>query len=176
MRRSLFAVLALASLIPTIALADNNDDCVRVNQVRAFAAETDTSLIVRQGKGQFKRITVQAGCPIEDADRIGFAVGSQQLYTQAVDGRFIPTNSTNLQNRFCTASAVSPAFQPITGPKRSDRRATSLSCAQAPSARLSPAPRPVAGWLARICAASRPAFAAPALPMASVPTGIPRGI
>ena len=28
MRRSLFAVLALASLIPTIALADNNDDCV----------------------------------------------------------------------------------------------------------------------------------------------------
>jgi hypothetical protein len=104
MRRSLFAVLALASLLPTIALANNNDDCVRVNQVRAFAAETDTSLIVRQGKGQFKRITVQAGCPIEDADRIGFAVGSQQLYTQAVDGRFIPTNSTNLQNRFCTAS------------------------------------------------------------------------
>src|SRR5690606_7219787 len=30
--------------------------------------------------------------------------------------------------------------------------------------------------VARICAASRAAFAAPALPMASVPTGIPRGI
>ena len=72
--------------------------------MRAFAAETDTSPIVRQGKGQFKRITVQSGCPIEDADRIGFAVGSQQIYTQAADGRFIPTNSTNLQNRFCTAS------------------------------------------------------------------------
>lgn len=96
------ATLLAATAFATPAFAGDQDECVRVNQVRAFAADGD-ALIVRQGKSTFRRIDVAEGCPLAAADRIGFAVGNSQLYVQGMGGRFIPTSETT-HARFCTAT------------------------------------------------------------------------
>lgn len=103
--RSLLAAAALMASLPVLAQAsESQSDCVRINQVRAFTVESDTSVLVRQGKGQFRRITVTEGCPIPRADRIGFAFGGQQLSTLGTGGRQIPVTTSGIQNRFCSAS------------------------------------------------------------------------
>lgn len=69
-----FTVIAVLAA-PFASASDNT--CVRINQVRAFAPVGDNTLIVRQGPEQFRKITVSEGCPVQTADRIAFAIGSQ---------------------------------------------------------------------------------------------------
>lgn len=82
----------------------NPEDCVYINKVRAFAAESDTTLVVRQGKGVYRRIEVPAGCPIHQADRIGFSYGNQLVYLQNPTGGYIRVTSSNIVGRFCSAT------------------------------------------------------------------------
>lgn len=98
------AALALGLAAPLAAAAPPREDCVRLEHVRAFAAESDTSLVVRQGRSQYRRITVEAGCPIRQADRIGFAVGAQQAYLQGAGARLIAVTGATGTPRLCTAS------------------------------------------------------------------------
>ena len=68
MRRSLFAVLALASLLPTIALADNNDDCVEGDK------DVDGPASRQRGRypGAVQGLTPRA-LPLGGDSRAGFA-------------------------------------------------------------------------------------------------------
>ena len=105
MLKSLFAVV-LTFAFTSIALAGptNPEDCVYINKVRAFAPESDTTLVVRQGKGVYRRIEVPAGCPVAQADRIGFSYGNQLVYLQNPTGGYTRVTSGNMVGRFCTAT------------------------------------------------------------------------
>ena len=103
-RRAALMSIALAAVAAVSAPALAADDCVRIQQVRAFSVDSDNSLIVRQGPSRFHRITVAPGCQLERADRIGFVQGSAQLYTLGRGSQLIPTSSSSLQTRFCSAT------------------------------------------------------------------------
>lgn len=93
---SLVATAALLSTSP----AQAQDDCVRIKQVRAFSVQDD-ALVVRVGKSQFRRIAVEDACPLERADRIGFAQGQQQLYVLGRGSDRIPVVNDSIVGRFC---------------------------------------------------------------------------
>lgn len=100
-----FAALAIAlSAAALPALASASEDCIRVQQVRAFAVDSDHSLIVRQGPSRFHRVTLSADCPIGRADRIGFVQGNSQFYVVGRGNDHIPVSRSSLQSRFCTAT------------------------------------------------------------------------
>lgn len=98
------AVLTLALASPAFAGPTNPDDCVYINKVRAFAPESETTLVVRQGKGVYRRIEVPAGCPVTHADRIGFSYGNQLVYLQNPTGGYTRVTSGSIVGRFCTAT------------------------------------------------------------------------
>lgn len=102
-RRAILVSIALTAVaVASPALA--SDDCVRVQQVRAFSVESENSLIVRQGPSRFHRITVASDCPLAEADRIGLVQGNSQLYVVGRGSQFIPTSGGSLSTRFCTAT------------------------------------------------------------------------
>lgn len=72
--------------------------------MRAFAPESANTLIVRQGKGVYRRIEVQEGCPMAQAERIGFSYGNQLLYVQSQTGNYTRVTSNGIVGRFCTAT------------------------------------------------------------------------
>ena len=100
-------VLAVAGAVqprPSSAVDTGRPECIRIQQVRAFATESETTLIVRQGRSQYRRLAVEDGCPLRSADRIGFAFGGNQFYLSSSSGRQIPVNTTTLGTRVCTAT------------------------------------------------------------------------
>ena len=97
------AVLTIASA-SAFAAPTNPEDCVYINKVRAFAVESNTTLVVRQGKGVYRRIEVPAGCPIYNADRIGFSYGNQLVYLQNPTGGYTRVTNGNIVGRFCSAT------------------------------------------------------------------------
>lgn len=101
-----FMIAAILTIASASAFAGptNPEDCVYINKVRAFAAESDTTLVVRQGKGVYRRIEVPAGCPIRHADRIGFSYGNQLVYLQNPTGGYTRVTSSNIVGRFCSAT------------------------------------------------------------------------
>lgn len=80
----------------------NPDDCVGIDRVRAFAVESDSTLIVRQAKTIYRRIEVENGCVNMDADRIGFAFGNRLAYTTGLTGSTTRITSSSIVNRMCT--------------------------------------------------------------------------
>ncbi len=99
------AALAVAALAATVSTpASASEECIRTQQVRAFATDSADSLIVRQGPSRFHRVEVAPGCQLDRADRIGFAQGNAQLYTMGRGSQVIPTSSSSLQTRFCSAT------------------------------------------------------------------------
>lgn len=101
---ALAAVFSFSFALTASAGPTNPEDCVYINKVRAFAAESDTTLVVRQGKGVYRRIEVPAGCPIYQADRIGFSYGNQLVYLQNPTGGYTRVTSSNIVGRFCSAT------------------------------------------------------------------------
>lgn len=104
MFKSAFIALSFAFALTASAAPTNPADCVYVNKVRAFAAESDTTLVVRQGKGVYRRIEVPAGCPIQQADRIGFSYGNQLVYLQNPTGGYTRVTNNSIVGRFCSAT------------------------------------------------------------------------
>ena len=102
-RSAALLVLALSAtaLAPPVLASD---DCIRVQQVRAFSVDSDRTLVVRQGPSRFHRVTLPEDCPLESADRLGFVQGNSQFYVIGQGSRHIPANTSSLQTRFCTAT------------------------------------------------------------------------
>lgn len=96
-----FAVIA-ALTAPSVSA--NDDTCIRVQQVRAFAPMNDNTLIVRQGPEQFRKVTVSDGCPVQTADRIAFAIGSRQQYLIGRGSERIAVNRSGALRRICEES------------------------------------------------------------------------
>lgn len=116
------AILALTLVFSAIVLAPSalaSEDCIRVQQVRAFSVDSDSSLIVRQGPSRFHRITLAENCPVGEADRIGFVQGNSQFYVVGRGSRQIPATTTSMQSRFCT---VTPHAQISVIRNNEDRR------------------------------------------------------
>lgn len=100
----LMAVLAFGFSLGAAAAPTNPDDCVYINKVRAFAPESDTTLVVRQGKGVYRRIELVAGCPVVQADRIGFGYGNTLMSVHNPTGGYTRVTSSNMVGRFCSAT------------------------------------------------------------------------
>lgn len=95
------AVVSLAltfflALMPVIAgsaesyAALPSDAAFRPSRVRAFAPESDTSAIVREGRERFLRLTLADACPaLANASRIAFQVGPG-LVVSDQDGLLVP--------------------------------------------------------------------------------------
>lgn len=70
------------ALMPAIAGSAENhaalssDAAFRPTRVRAFAPESETSVVVREGRGRYLRLTLAGACPsLANASRIAFQVG-----------------------------------------------------------------------------------------------------
>lgn len=92
---SLVLLFCLA-LMPVIAGSAENhaalssDAAFRPSRVRAFAPETDTSLVVREGRERFLRLTLAGACPaLTTASRIAFQVGPGLVLADH-DGALVP--------------------------------------------------------------------------------------
>ena len=104
MFKSLFIAALLAVSGSAFASETNPEDCVYINKVRAFAPESDNTLIVRQGKGIYRRIEVENHCPMQQADRIGFSYGNSLLYVQSATSNYTRVTKGSIVGRFCTAT------------------------------------------------------------------------
>lgn len=72
---SLVLVFLLTFLIPTAHAGP--DASFRPARVRAFAPESPTSLLVREGRSRFVRLTLAESCPVlGQASRVAFQTGS----------------------------------------------------------------------------------------------------
>lgn len=92
---SLVLLFCLA-LTPAIAGSAENhamppsDAAFRPARVRAFAPESDTSVVVREGRERFLRLTLAGNCPaLANARRIAFQVGPG-LVVADQDGLLVP--------------------------------------------------------------------------------------
>lgn len=104
LKSALVVFLSFSFAVTASAGPTNPEDCVYINKVRAFAPESDTTLVVRQGKGVYRRIELPAGCPIHQADRIGFSYGNQLVYLQNPNGGYTRVTSGSIVGRFCSAT------------------------------------------------------------------------
>lgn len=99
-RIALMAALALASL-PALATDSN---CFNTSRVRAFASDTDGSLIIKEGGRTYRRITVDAACPLAGAERLYFHQGPGTAGTLYTGSRQIPVIRNSLTQRFCAST------------------------------------------------------------------------
>lgn len=84
------------ALMPAIAGSAENhaalssDAAFRPVRIRAFAPESDTSVVVREGRERFLRLTLADACPaLANASRIAFQVGPG-LVVADHDGALVP--------------------------------------------------------------------------------------
>lgn len=95
MKSSLAIALSLlgASLVSAAPAVADSDAYVRVNGVREFVQETGNTVLVRQARTQYLRISLDSTCPIADARRIGFKVGAGVTYSLVGStGAAVPVN------------------------------------------------------------------------------------
>lgn len=92
---SLVLLFCLA-LMPAIAGSAENHAALsseatfRPARVRAFAPESDTSVVVREGRERFLRLTLAGACPaLTNASRIAFQVGPGLVVADR-DGALVP--------------------------------------------------------------------------------------
>lgn len=85
--RSLLLSVFVLSLTAGVASASDEitgtDAFIRPQRIRAFAVESDRSVVVREGPSTFRRLTTQESCPyLASATRLAFQIGTD---TEAVD-------------------------------------------------------------------------------------------
>lgn len=83
------ALIFLLTLLAPAAHADS-DASFRADRVRAFAPESTQSVVIREGRSRFVRLTFVDSCPaLARAERIAFQVGSG-LFATEQDGASVP--------------------------------------------------------------------------------------
>lgn len=96
------AIIASTAMAASASAAKiDNDECIRTNQARAFAVESENSVIIRQGRENFRRVTVAENCPLNDADRVAFFIGNN-VASATIGGRTVPVNKSTISERICT--------------------------------------------------------------------------
>lgn len=90
-----FVALAFAatvfSSIPAVAAphATSGDTFIRIQRVREFVPESANTVLLREAKTKYTRVTTAGDCPvIADANRIGFQVGTN-VYNIYSSGQYV---------------------------------------------------------------------------------------
>lgn len=125
---SLVLIFLLTFLSPMVHAGDSAS--FRPSRVRAFAPESATSLLVREGRATYRRLTLAKSCPaLSHSDRVAFQTGSsltaideQGRQVPVVRGQAPTVVSTGTRSAFvvaitansrvaCRLASVAPADQ-----------------------------------------------------------------
>lgn len=102
---SLVLVFLLTCLSSTAQAGSSGSHAsFRPARVRAFAPETPSSLVVREGRSRFVRLTLTEACPaLTTAQRLSFQIGPGLAEVQA-EGALVPVVRNNAPTVVSTAT------------------------------------------------------------------------
>lgn len=104
--RSLFALaligMAAVSTTATAAGTTAEDECLNVDLARGATFE-DNSILIRQGREQYRRLEVTGTCPLSEADRVSaISAGGVRKHISYVGDRMIPRSFGGIAPKVCS--------------------------------------------------------------------------